>query len=159
MFCSCWVKCDTCINLSVGKSAEFLCTDLFESYSSSLNCEIVTTMAVKHRQWTGCLTPYTSKSRTISFEEKNSTCGMGRGECPNFFNRTHTGWSIFSWQHYRRTKIFHAKVAFPWPGVSRLKSPPLDFTNVSYLKDKTKIKKTMISKWIHPFFHNSLPKW
>ena len=70
------------MKLSVGKSAEFLCTDLFESYSSSLNCEIVTTMTVKHRQWTGYLTPYTSKSRTISFEKKNSTCGMGRENVP-----------------------------------------------------------------------------
>lgn len=103
---------------------------------------------------------------TIYFEKKNDQLRKekfhlwnGKGECPNFFNRTHTGWSIFFWQQYRRTEIFHAKVAFPWPGVLRLKSPPLDFTNVSYLKDKTKIKKTMISKWIHPFFHDSLPKW
>ena len=31
-------------------------------------------------------------------------------------------------------KIIHAKVAFPWPGELWLKSPPLDFMNVSYLK-------------------------
>jgi len=33
-------------------------------------------------------------------------------------------------------KVIHAKVAFPCPGMLWLKSPPLDFMNVSYLKKK-----------------------
>ena len=112
MFCSCWVKCDTCMKLSVGKSAEFLCTDLFESYSSSLNCEIVTTMTVKHRQWTGYLTPYTSKSRTISFEKKNSTCGMGRENVPISSIALIRGEVSFSGNNTEGPRFFTPKLLF-----------------------------------------------